>query len=103
MDIEIFRQQLTDWGVNAQVLTVIGGISLALLVISVRVVLKWYLGIQHLEAEIAAARRQLAAMQEQLGKMELQSDFDASSFKKKEEKTGTDDAAAKDRPFRLTH
>lgn len=107
MDIEVFRQHLNEWGVNAQVLALVGVVSLILLFISVRVVLKWYLGIQSLEDEISAARRQLSAMQAQLNKMELHGEFegaDASgNFKKADGRSDAADLNNKDKSFRLTH
>lgn len=110
MDVEQFRQYLNDWGVTAQVLAVIGLTSFIVLVISVRIILKWYLGIQLIQDEIAIVRSQLDTIQDRLGKMGLSpKETPVSESTPKESSTISEDHASTDteqekaRPFRLTH
>lgn len=93
MDIETFRQNLTTWGLTPQVLVMIGVTSFILLVVSVRVVLKWYLGIQRLQDDLTTIREQLAAIRKDIAKLDMGSVDDSM------EKTNVHAAET----FRLTH
>jgi hypothetical protein len=66
MDLESFRQQLIIWGITPNVLIAIGIASLVTLFFSLRIVIKWFLGLQHLQDELAAVRKQLVEIQMQL-------------------------------------
>ena len=101
MDIEQFRQHLTDWGVNAQVLAVIGITSLVLFMFSLRVVLKWYLGLQNLESQLARAREQLSDIQKRLAGGPPKAHGEEPSEEQRPAAVAGEEP--KKNPFRLTH
>lgn len=102
MDLEAFREQLVVWGITPNVLMFIGIISIITLFFSVRVVVKWYLGIHALQDDLRTMKKQLSdihvllAMPED-AKTVLTDDFE------KDEAASAKPKAAKSDSFRLTN
>lgn len=66
MDLEAFREQLVVWGITPQVLAGIGLAAVITLFFSLRIVAKWFFGIQQLHDELTLVRKQLSDLQAQL-------------------------------------
>ncbi len=71
MDLEGIRQSLTDLGITQEVLLAIGGMSLFVFLISVRFVMKWYLGIQHVHDELRLLRKQIEELRFELSRQAM--------------------------------
>lgn len=102
MDLEAFREQLVVWGITPNVLMFIGVASVITLFFSVRVVIKWYLGIHALHDDVRSMKKQLSDIQLLLSMPQdapkiLTDEFD------KDEATSEKPKIAKSDNFRLTN
>jgi hypothetical protein len=99
MDLETFREQLVIWGITPKILIVIGVLSIVTLFFSLRIVTKWFLGIQYLQDELGLMRKQLTDIQTQISmtKTTLREDLDDESEESTPQKRSTNDS------FRLTN